>query len=398
MSVNLYLADAFGWDVESTAKVAISRLREEKIISRDKCPKAQLIKNGSLRWQPNLLKFFGYIPVVNVLAGIAIIAQADSVDKEFFRPDHRQFWIARGVAMIFTGPLLFLVDLVKVIYDYTVFLKFKEENKGLIEAFNTSHKHTPAYWPGHPIFCCTKDGKDPRGHQSGSSFFYSQTFIDGIEIFHFEDAYKITLQDFQKMDTKVQKATIEKFQLQESIDAIGEEVFFQKLAQANPKALALVSLVNLRTSLVNQSVKFALMSDDEFRTVTLNQLTDASDFQIKHISARVKDFKEDGDVEGPILEIPVIKFQRLSARYLSECIHQIPACAISLLSDSQIQGVDFANASKEQLFKLFQYVDGVEEKRRFALLSAEQVQSILNKLDEYQLRLVSDEQKRALNL
>ncbi len=62
--------------------------------------------------------------------------------------------------MIFTGPLLAVVDLAKFIFDCIIVAKYKKENSELMEKYNTSHEHTPAYGPGHPVFCCTgEDGK-----------------------------------------------------------------------------------------------------------------------------------------------------------------------------------------------------------------------------------------------
>ena len=151
MSNRLYLGDAFGWEIEWTAKVAISQLREESIISTDKCPKAQLIKNESLRWQPNLLKVLGYLPIINVVAGAVAIYQAE--EGREYRPHHKQMWMGRGVAMVFTGPLLVMVDLIKFLFDCRIAAKYHREKESLIHQFNTSHGHSPAYWPGHPISC-----------------------------------------------------------------------------------------------------------------------------------------------------------------------------------------------------------------------------------------------------
>lgn len=160
MSVNLYLVDAFGWGSESTAKVAISRLRQENIISTKKCPKVQLIKSESIRWHSNILKILGYIPGINVIAGI--IAMACAQNEEELRPHNKQFWIGRGVAMIFTGPFLAIADLAKFIFDCTITAKYNRENKRLIEEFNVLHEHKPKYSSGDSVgdsvYCCTQEG------------------------------------------------------------------------------------------------------------------------------------------------------------------------------------------------------------------------------------------------
>jgi hypothetical protein len=155
MISKLYLGDAFGWETESTAMVAISQLREESKIDRSKCPKAQLIKNGSVRWQPNVIKILGYIPAINVLAGaiaLAFVATSHE-DESVLRPHHKTFWILRSVCMIFTGPLLFIVDLIKHIFDSKVVSKYNRDNREAIEKFNTSHEHSSPPWPLHPVDC-----------------------------------------------------------------------------------------------------------------------------------------------------------------------------------------------------------------------------------------------------
>lgn len=148
----LYLADAFGWDTESKAKVAIAQLREEKIIDNQKCPKAQLIYNESVRGLPNLLKMIGYIPVINIFAGILAITQSPNNSAKY-EPNHSARWKMRGVAMILTGPLLLIVDAIKFVYELKIANKYGKDHPKLMEAFNPSHKHTIAYWPGHPVDC-----------------------------------------------------------------------------------------------------------------------------------------------------------------------------------------------------------------------------------------------------
>jgi hypothetical protein len=156
VTTRLYLSDAFGWDTESTAMVAISQLREESTNYRNKCPKSQLIKNASLRWQPNLAKILGYLPVVNVIAGTLAILYAKNEPE--LRPNHRQMWVVRGVAMILTGPLLFVADLIKFIFDSVVVAKYNRENQRLIQMFTVSHSHSIPPWPGHPVSCLDRAG------------------------------------------------------------------------------------------------------------------------------------------------------------------------------------------------------------------------------------------------
>ena len=150
----LYLGDAFGWDTENNAKVAIAQLRENNSIKcgPNDCSEAQLIKNGSIRWLPNALKILGYIPVVNIIAGIVAIATSKD-NSSVLGPNHTARWRGRGVAMIIGGPLLFIVDLIKFICDHQIVKRYQKDYSASIEAFNTSHEHTVPCWPGHPVKC-----------------------------------------------------------------------------------------------------------------------------------------------------------------------------------------------------------------------------------------------------
>lgn len=153
----LYSINVFGWDTNTTAKVAIAQLKEERVFSEDKCPKALLIHNQSIRWQPNILKILGYIPVINVVVGIAIIseklANADSDNTSKYNPNYNGFWKARAVAMIFCGPLLLVVDLIVHLHHLRFAKRYSHDHANFIQAFNTTHNHSEAHWPGHPIFC-----------------------------------------------------------------------------------------------------------------------------------------------------------------------------------------------------------------------------------------------------
>jgi hypothetical protein len=146
----LYLGDAFGWETDDTAKVAICHLRESSLITK-KCPAAQLVKSRSYSVLPHLVKIIGYFPVLNILAGGLAIYGAEGGNTN--RPHNKLFWRLRGVAMILTGPLLIIIDAIKYAYDCRIAAKFSRENPKLIQQFNTSHTHSAAHWPGHPVMC-----------------------------------------------------------------------------------------------------------------------------------------------------------------------------------------------------------------------------------------------------
>ncbi|MFA6915360.1 MAG: hypothetical protein WC222_03105 [Parachlamydiales bacterium] len=231
---------------------------------------------------------------------------------------------------------------------------------------------------------------------------FSFTLVNGVEIPYFMEAREITLLNFSEMGNEEQQATIEKFKLKDSIDALGgQEAFFQKLTDANKKMLALVNVIDLKMNINTSKTKYALVTDEEFRSLTLNQVQDASTEQITFISKRLEEFRDEpalSKIPDDILSIPVIKFRTLPGSKITDLVEIIPANIFSFFTDIQIQEVDLVKASQAQLQKLFRYIDGVEEKRRFALMSSDQVQAILSKLDEYSLKLISDEQLKKLDL
>jgi hypothetical protein len=151
MSNTLYLGDAFGWDTEYTAKVAILELKSKQLISVNRCVKAQLLVNQPIRWKANAVKILGYIPIVNVILGAAVIIYPPDNNKGC-RPHNKQAWIQRGIAMIVTGPLLAIVDLVKYIFDCKIVKQYLADHVNVMQQFNTLHKHTPVR-PGSPIHC-----------------------------------------------------------------------------------------------------------------------------------------------------------------------------------------------------------------------------------------------------
>lgn len=143
---NLYASDAFGWETEPLAKVVIAQSRVALRISDQVCPGEQLASYGVGGLWCNISKVAGYIPVINIITGTVIIGLA-LYDKDAFngkenRPNNSAWWIGRGIAMICMGPLLFIVDLIKYIYDLSVAAKFTADNKALIDRFNTGHKHS----------------------------------------------------------------------------------------------------------------------------------------------------------------------------------------------------------------------------------------------------------------
>lgn len=149
---NLYLGEAFGWQTETIAKVAIAQLGEKNIIAK-RCRQAQLLQAESFDPLNFGIKIFGYIPFNILAGGLAIHHVITNNPEDSSQPYHNAFWILRGVSMIVAGPLLIAVDLIKTIYDEINAAKYIKANPKLMAQFNTPHTHNNPGWPGHPIWC-----------------------------------------------------------------------------------------------------------------------------------------------------------------------------------------------------------------------------------------------------
>ena len=88
----------------------------------------------------------------------------------------------------------------------------------------------------------------------------------------------------------------------------------------------------------------------------------------------------------------------LSKQQLQSVIGKLDESLCDLLSDDQIKNLDFSNLRPDTIKKIIgcPYLD--KSKKRFGLLSKEQVQSIIDKLDASLLDLVSDVQLKGINL
>lgn len=158
----LFVGDAWGWETESRSQVAIHQLRTAGTIQNDKCAKAQLIKNDRLRSLGNTCKVLGYIPVINVVAGIFAINEGYSQVSKELGPNHSKDWKIRGVTIILAGPLLIIVDLIIFIVDQVMMRKVLKENPTLPDQFNVNHEHQEmGFWPGVPVECLVQ-GRRPQ--------------------------------------------------------------------------------------------------------------------------------------------------------------------------------------------------------------------------------------------
>ena len=92
------------------------------------------------------------------------------------------------------------------------------------------------------------------------------------------------------------------------------------------------------------------------------------------------------------------RFALLTASQVQQILPKLNPHQYLFLSDSQLQKLDFISLFSSQLKHLFSYKLRNENKRRFALLTAPQVQQILPKLGEELHKFISDAQLPQLDL
>lgn len=113
-----YFNEAFGQSSYRESKIAILQLMEEDPSYRSRCPSAEWFKHMVYYNSLEMVKLFGIIPVINIIMGIIALMYGAFYAQNGgeFQPNHREMWMLRGVLMIFTGPLLLIIDMIKDSY------------------------------------------------------------------------------------------------------------------------------------------------------------------------------------------------------------------------------------------------------------------------------------------
>ncbi len=230
----------------------------------------------------------------------------------------------------------------------------------------------------------------------------SVSYYHDVRVPYCSEAMNITLKAFYEMDEATQEGKIELFELEEVIASFGgKEVFFRKLAEANQEALALVDLVDLKLEGVQPKISYVIMTDVDFKALTLGQIKDANASQMKVISERLKQFADEPalvEIPEDIMSVPAFQFDSIPGSRITQQLDVIPPAIFPLFSDAQIQEVDFANASKEQVDCLFDLGSNERVTQRLELLSTPQFQDVLGKLSLYKLKLIPNERLSQLDL
>ncbi len=224
-------------------------------------------------------------------------------------------------------------------------------------------------------------------------------YVDGVKIPKFNDALKITLCNFAEMGLEERQTVIEKFELQENIEVYGGEKFFEKLQIANRQSLEMVTIVDLKYPPDKSALTFALLPEAEFIQLKVEQIQGVSTRQRLFIKTKVHAYPDEPaklPLPKTIGEMRLIEFVRTSAKafgpFLNPYDEQFP---VLLIKDYQLPDLDFTNIPAVQINQLFYY--NANAKQRFSALSVQQVQSMLNKLGDYQLSLISTTQLKELD-
>ncbi len=226
----------------------------------------------------------------------------------------------------------------------------------------------------------------------------------------------LTLKEFKNMDEEdrakvitdlgsfksLLSASLSVQTLKKNLEALksDEKDFFQRLEGASDRFLELVTFADLIQHL--EVVKYALLSDDEFTSIKLEDIRGASYQTIKFIRKRVEHFRSEELSLDPLKEdtgeITIVELCNASGSVIGGHLKTIPSEALQLLTKEQLPQLDLSGLTTEkEFYALFGYIGDEESKKRFACLSGPQVQSILPNLGSY-LKLISKEQLPQLDL
>lgn len=216
------------------------------------------------------------------------------------------------------------------------------------------------------------------------------------------EIYTITFKDLQAMKEEEQKRVIERCQLAPYVEKIDQ--FYEKLKKGNPKILGEIDLRQLVLLQINpyenSVLKYALLSDEELGKLTPNDIKGVRKCQRDVVSYRIKGGKIDPNFKGDISSTPLVEFHKIPGKQLTEWFKAGNKQGVYFVTEDQLKEIDLDQIPEDYLHDLFiqSTLSAEESKKRFALLSPEQVNKLLLKLDVSLIKLLSDEQIRKLDL
>jgi hypothetical protein len=219
------------------------------------------------------------------------------------------------------------------------------------------------------------------------------------------DAKKYSLGQFIRDTEAEQNEIIKKYELKENIANIDD--FYERLK--NSPQSDDVSLLDLLCYSENSRLKYALMNDEEFKNLKVENLEcfpqekmDDTLDAIKIIKNRLESSRyKNGDQVGDpvdIANLKIIDIYSLTPHYINDNIDKIPAPIVYLLSDEQKTSLDWSKASAQQIRWLLTTYNMQMINEKFCKLSIEKVRSIFSELSSEEMKLLSDDQIKDLEV
>jgi hypothetical protein len=242
-----------------------------------------------------------------------------------------------------------------------------------------------------------KDSKEIE--ESNFSVVVDALFHPGIRT----KAKEITLREFRDLDETRRQKMIETYSLQADLDSFGLSAFFQKLDKLDDNVLECCRLWDVMIGIENSRIRFFFLTDEEFEMITVRQLDFGNEEQILYAFQRrrlvSKEQKESIPRPHDILDARVVQLDRLSVDDINTFIENLPPRLCYFLSDAQMRRLNFDLMTDDQIDQLFCHRFGArEDRRRMALVPVAQITGNLVKLNGYQVYLLSDDQVKGITL
>lgn len=176
-----------------------------------------------------------------------------------------------------------------------------------------------------------------------------------------------------------------------------KEQSIKDLDSLDENTLKACSLLDLVPDPKISALRFAKMSDEEFRGLTAAAIANASESQVAFIKKRLADQprEDDGGKELPehIENLPLNRLTTLTAAQVNHYKKALPAEAFLFFSNDQLQGVEIAGISGKKIYCIFDLQDEASLQGRLALFRTREIAQLINdcKLGGKVLTHLSDE-------
>jgi len=155
-----------------------------------------------------------------------------------------------------------------------------------------------------------------------------------------------------------------------------------------------------KTIISNSGLRFAMMNDQEISKLTLKEVEDLTPNSKQIILMRIRNIKN----ESPsvlkaynLQNLSILELHHLTHEELNKYVDNTPVPAYSLMEDKQLISLLSSRPDKQLVDALFPGKDLKKDQRRINLISAEQLNHVLNLFSSYQLSLIPDEMLSTIN-